>query len=405
MNTRTRILLALLAVVAIGSFALNRVANPSAAEQGPPFQRGTPPGEVAAPDGAALRLEVWRTLDASLVGLEAVPGTTDAWVALDQRGQLLRFEGDGEPTVWLDLTDDVATEGNEQGLLGLAFAPDFATSRRVYVHYTGEGGRTTISRWVAPAGAGPLDRDAEEVLLTVEQPYTNHNGGDIQFGPDGYLWIALGDGGAGGDPQEHAERRETLLGTLLRLDVSGAEGYAIPPDNPYVGHASFRPEIYVFGLRNPWRFAFDAHDRVWIADVGQNLFEEVSVLPLAEAAGAYMGWNTYEGSSCYVDGDCTEGGSTAVPEPHVPPAHDYPHSEGCSVSGGLYYVGDIAAMNERYVFTDFCTGVLWGLREADDGWARETLLDTDLMIPAFAERDGEVYVLDIRGTIYRVRAT
>ena len=393
MPRRTLVLLSALVVVASAALAMRWLSGgAAAADDTKPLVRGIAPEQpVTADDGA--RLDPWLVLDASLVGLEPVPNTA-ALVAVDQRGQLLWIDTATRAVLpWLDLRDAVATDGNEQGLLGVAFDTHPQLGLRVYASYTNLDGSSVLERWRVTTPATALDPSAGESLLSVEQPYPNHNGGHIAFGPDGMLYWGLGDGGAGGDPQDHGERMETLLGTLLRLDVSGAEGVAIPPDNPFVGVEGARDEIFAFGLRNPWRFAFDDHHRLWIADVGQNRFEEVNMLPHAEAFGAYFGWNTFEAHDCFRPADCDGTRSRAVDAPAVMPVYAYGHDEGCSVSGGLV-VGD------AYLFTDFCTGDLWRLREVDGAWVRDTVLETELMIPAFAEDAGTVYVLDIRGTIY-----
>ena len=393
MPRRTLALLTVLALVAAAALGLRWLDRGTAlADDSKPLVRGIPPETVVERDGGP-RLEPWLVLDASLVGLEPVPNTP-ALVAVDQRGQLLWIASESRAvTPWLDLRAAVATGGNEQGLLGVAFDTHPALGLRVYASYTDTEGRSVLRRWRVPEGAAALDPADGETLLTVEQPYRNHNGGHVTFGPDGMLYWGLGDGGAGGDPQDHAERTETLLGTLLRLDVSGESGYAVPPDNPFVGVEGARDEIFAYGLRNPWRFLFDAEARLWIADVGQNRFEEVNMLPHRDAFGAYFGCNTFEAHDCFRPADCDGGRSRAVDAPAVMPIYAYGHDEGCSVSGGLVIDG-------AYVFTDFCTGDLWRLRSDEDGWVRETVLETELMIPAFAEDAGTVYVLDIRGTIY-----
>ena len=292
---------------------------------------------------------------------------------------------------FLDLSDQVRS-GGERGLLGLAFHPEFATNRRFFIDYTREpDGATVIAEYHAatasPNRADPLGR----VLLTVAQPFANHNGGMLAFGPDGDLYIGLGDGGSGGDPGNRAQNLGELLGKILRIDVDGARPYAIPAGNPFANGGG-RPEIYALGLRNPWRFAFDRADgRLVAGDVGQNRVEEIDVI---ERGGNY-GWPILEGPLCY------RPQTGCDPTGLMPPIAHYRHVHGrCSVTGGYVYRG--AALPElvgTYLFGDFCSGEIFGFRDH----VRSMLLDTDLQIASFGEdANGEVYVVDLGGAVYRI---
>jgi glucose/arabinose dehydrogenase len=236
------------------------------------------------------------------------------------------------------------------------------------------------------------------VLLTVDQPFENHNGGQIQFGPDGFLYIGFGDGGGGGDPAGNGQNLGTLLGKILRIDVESSQHYAVPPDNPFVGQAGIRPEIWAFGFRNPWRFSFDrSMGRLFVADVGQASFEEVELV----AKGANYGWNVMEGAHCYPPPStgCNTSGLEL-------PIAEYSHSEGSSITGGYVYRGTAnQELRGRYVFGDFGSGRIWQLRETSPGtWTRSLLLDTDLNISCFGlDSTGEILVVDYGGNVFRLR--
>jgi len=300
---------------------------------------------------------------------------------------------DAEP--FLDLRHRVGASGSEQGLLGLAFRPRFTDTGWLFVNYTDAAGATVIARFTASGDRG--DPSSETVLLRIEQPFANHNGGSMAFGPDGYLYIGTGDGGSAGDPPGNGQSLNTLLGKILRLDVDGGEPYAIPADNPFAGSDEVYPEIWASGLRNPWRFAFDRlTGDLYIGDVGQNQWEEIDMLPAGAPGGANFGWNAREGLHAYV-GDATTG--------FVDPVAEYGHDQGCSVTGGKV-VRD-AALPEwqgTYLYGDFCSGRVWGLRRAADGaWLNGLLFETGMSISAFGEdAAGQVYLLDYGGAIYRL---
>ncbi len=303
---------------------------------------------------------------------------------------------------FLDLSGTVSN-GGEQGLLGLAFDPHYATSGRFYVDYTDRNGDTRIARYRVSADAGAADPASAEILLTIEQPYSNHNGGQLAFGPDGYLYVGMGDGGSGGDPQGHGQNPDDLLGSLLRLDVSGASGYTSPGNNPYA-HGGGRPEVFSIGLRNPWRFSFDrSNGDLYVADVGQNEREEVDVSPAASGGGRGLnyGWNRMEGTSCY-QSSCDRGGLTR-------PVTEYTHADGCSITGGYVYRGRaLPALAGTYFYADFCSGLVRSFRYAGGRAtdAREwPMLKPGGQVTSFGEdASGELYVTVADGKVLQVVA-
>ncbi len=301
---------------------------------------------------------------------------------------------------FLDIRDRVSDRGWEEGLLGLALDP--ADRRYAYVYYSAANPRrSVVSRFsLAPSGSlTPADPDSELIILEVEQPYANHNGGQLAFGPDGYLYVGLGDGGSAGDPPGNGQDTATLLGAILRIDVSAAaagQPYAIPPDNPFADGGG-RPEIWAYGLRNPWRFSFDRDTgELWAGDVGQDRWEELDVI---EGGGNY-GWNAMEGNHCFRPPDnCRKEGM-------VPPVWEYPLEDGaCSVIGGYVYRGAaIPRLTGVYVYGDFCTGQVFGLRREAAGFSNHLLADTGLRIASFGQdHDGELYLLSPGEGIHRLR--
>lgn len=300
--------------------------------------------------------------------------------------------------VFLDITARVSRARREEGLLGLAFDPGFASNGYFYVYYSAASPRRSVlSRFSVPGVADAADATSELVLLEVPQPFSNHNGGMISFGPDGFLYVGLGDGGSGGDPRGNGQDLGTLLGSILRIDVQGASAgapYRVPPDNPFVGVAGAREEIWAYGLRNPWRFSFDpATGDLWAADVGQADREEVDlVLP-----GRNYGWNTMEGTNCFLTADCDRTGLE-------PPVVEYGHGLGCSVTGGYVYRGAaVPALSGVYVYADFCTGRIWGFRHTDLGVSGPVqLLQAPFQVSSFGtDSRGELYVLGFDGGVYR----
>ncbi len=295
------------------------------------------------------------------------------------------------PVPFLDVSDRVSCCG-ERGLLGLAFPPGFSVKGYFYINYTNPAGETVVSRVHLSGDPNRADPESEEVLLTIGQPYSNHNGGQIAFGPDGYLYIGMGDGGSAGDPQNNGQDPLTLLGAMLRIDVeSGDAPYGIPESNPFAFDDAHQPEIWATGLRNPWRFSFDrVTGDLWIADVGQNSYEEVNFQPASSAGGENYGWRIMEGSHCYDPIPCDSSGL-------VLPVAEYDHaSGGCSVSGGHVYRGfRWPRLDGLYLYGDYCSGRIWALRGGPDDWETQELLNTGRSISAFGVDElGALYVLD-----------
>lgn len=289
---------------------------------------------------------------------------------------------------FLDITDRVNSSSNEMGLLGLAFHPNYAQNGFFYVNYTGRGGNTFISRFNASGDSA--DPNSEKLLLTVDQPFPNHNGGVLAFGPDGYLYAGLGDGGAAGDPFGNGQSLDTLLGKILRIDVNNGDPYAIPADNP------FGDEIWVYGLRNPWRLSFDKlTGDLYIGDVGQGEWEEINFLSAGIPGGANFGWDFREGAHDY------EGNA---PAGLTEPVAEYSHAEGgCSVTGGYVYRGAMTEWNGIYLFGDYCTGFIWGLIRSGDIWQKQLLFDVDVNIASFGQdAAGELYLVGDGGGVYQL---
>ncbi len=314
-------------------------------------------------------------------------------IRIIQNGQLL-------DTPFLDLTGRISS-GGERGLLGLAFHPDYARNGRFFVNYTDPNGDTRIVRFRASADPNRADAASATPILAIPQPFSNHNGGMTAFGPDGKLYIGMGDGGSGGDPQGNGQNLGTLLGAMLRIDVDGAAPYSIPADNPLVGTPGARPEIWAYGLRNPWRFSWDRDTgTLFTADVGQNRWEEINAVP-ARAAGLNYGWNRLEGTHCFRDESCERAGTTL-------PVIEYNHDDGCSVTGGYVYRGrQVPSIQGQYFYADFCGGWVHSVRV--DGTsvsaAREWEFGDIGRILSFGEdAAGELYVLSSNGSVYRLMA-
>ena len=316
-------------------------------------------------------------------------------------------DGAAVETPFLDITDRVTTAGNEQGLLGLAFPPNYTESGYFFVHYSDLDGNTAISRFqVDPANPDVADPASEFFVLQIEDPAQNHNGGMLLFGPDDYLWIGMGDGGGGGDTFGNGQNPDTLLGKMMRLDVTSDPSvpYVIPPDNPWVNAdwngVDVRDEVWAIGLRNPWRYSFDRHTGdLWIADVGQNVYEEVNYNVEGTQGGINYGWPIMEGLHCFEAGDCDQTGLQL-------PVFEYDHSQGCSITGGyVYRGGEYPMLQGVYLFGDYCSGTIWATIPNPDGsWNTTEMLTADARISSFGEdENGELYVTDLSsGTIYRV---
>lgn len=319
----------------------------------------------------------------------------DRLFIVEQRGMIWVVQnGERLEKPFLDIRDRVNNSAFEQGLLGLAFDPEFARTGHFYVNYTAGGGDTIVSRFTTRIGEAQADPASESIVLQIDQPFANHNGGDLSFGPDGFLYIATGDGGSARDPQGHGQNLDSLLGKLLRIIVGGAEPYAVPGDNPFATGGG-RPEIWAYGLRNPWRFSFDtATGDLYVGDVGQSSWEEIDFLPAGSAGGANFGWNLREGAHPFASQE-TEG--------VVDPVAEYPNpTSGCSVTGGVV-VRDPELPDWRgiYLYGDYCSGRVWGLVMDGTGqWQNTQLFSTPYNISTFGHgANGKVYLADHNGLI------
>jgi glucose/arabinose dehydrogenase len=352
-----------------------------------PFVDGLPPLILVthAGDGSGL--------------LYAVAQTGSVWV--------VSTAGSVQEEPFLDI-DERVKSGGEQGLLGLAFHPNYGSNGRFFVNYTNNVGDTVISEFARASVTDPFDSAdpaSERILLTIDQPFPNHNGGMIAFGADGYLYIGMGDGGSGGDPQGNGQALAALLGKMLRIDVDSGDPYGIPGDNPFVG-GSARPEIWSLGLRNPWRFSFDRETgAMFIGDVGQGAREEVNAEP-AGAGGRNYGWNIMEGDICFSTDPCNTDGLLTMPVA----VNDRGRGE-CAITGGYVYRGANWApeLTGAYVFSDFCTGTLWAL-DANAALANGRAEVFELGSAGFGpssfgeDEAGELYVVNLSGEIYRLVA-
>ena len=334
--------------------------------------------------------------------LQVAPGDRERFYVVEQGGRIRVIRnGQLQSTPFLDVSGRI-TSGGERGLLGLAFHPQFATNRRFFVNYTNPRGDTHVAEFRA-GSADAADAGSERVVLTQSQPFANHNGGGLAFDNTGRLLIALGDGGSAGDPLGNGQALDTFLGKVLRIGVDSEAPYAVPADNPFRGTAGVAPEIWAYGLRNPFRIAVDRPTGdLYIGDVGQNRIEEIDVGLASRRGGENYGWSTLEGSQCFgPSSGCNRAGLT-------PPAYEYTHSEGCSVTGGVVYRGcrmpDLAG---TYFFGDYCTGLVRSFRLANGGatdvrdW---TASFRGVNSPASfgLDADGEVYVVDYDGEVYRL---
>jgi glucose/arabinose dehydrogenase len=332
-------------------------------------------------------------------------GTGDLMFVTEQRGIIYAFSANNpqQANMFLDITDRVNKGGNEEGLLGLAFDPDYQENGYFYVYYSADSPRRSVlSRFrLDQENTDVADPQSEVIVMEVAEPYSNHNGGQLAFGPDGYLYVGLGDGGGGGDPDGNGQNLGTVLGSILRIDVSGLSGgYTIPADNPFVDSEGARAEIWAFGLRNPWRFSFDSETGLlWAGDVGQGSWEEIDVI----TGGANYGWNIMEGLHCYSPASgCNQSGLTL-------PIAEYDHSQGrCSITGGYVYRGDqIPSLQGYYIYGDYCSGDIRALAYDGSVVTENTLLaESGLSITSFGEDlAGTLYILDRAGGIYTLVET
>lgn len=336
------------------------------------------------------------------VDLTAPTDGTNRIFVVEQEGLISVFENNENvenKTLFLDIKSRVDDNNNEEGLLGLAFHPDYKNNGYFYVNYTVSSSETVISRFkVSASDPNKADPGSELILLRFDQPYGNHNGGQVAFGPDGYLYISTGDGGSGGDPKRNGQNPKTLLGAILRIDVDNPaanKNYGIPADNPFADGQNGRPEVYAFGLRNPWRFSFDKETgRLWVGDVGQNAYEEIDIVE----KGKNYGWNQMEGLHTYNSGQNSSD--------YVAPVLEIPQSTGDkSITGGYVYRGEASPdLTGQYIFADYVSGRIYGLKEQPDGsFQNKTLLDTRLNISSFGlDENRELYLCAFDGKIYKL---
>jgi glucose/arabinose dehydrogenase len=341
---------------------------------------------------------------AAPVGVAHAGDNTGKLYVVEQGGRIRLIDnGTLLAAPFLDISARVVS-GGEQGLLGLAFPPGHAASGRFYVNYTRiSDGATVIARYQRTTDPDVADPNSEAVLLTVPQPFANHNGGQLAFGPDGFLYIGMGDGGSGGDPQNNAQNPASLLGKMLRIDVESAPdpglAYAIPATNPFAQTTGFRGEIWALGLRNPWRFSFDRlTGDLYIGDVGQGSFEEVDFQAAGSAGGENYGWRIMEGAHCFDPATCSQVGL-------VLPVAEYDHGQGCSITGGFVYRGQaFPALQGFYLYADFCSGRFWSLKRDGPAWQNSVLLVEPHSISSFGEDEaGNLYAADLAaGVVYEI---
>lgn len=333
-------------------------------------------------------------------GIVSTPGDTHLYI-VEQAGTIRRvIPGQPDSALFMDITNKVFADG-EMGLLGLVFHPNYAQNGYIFINYIDKDKNTVVARY--HVADDTVDLNSEKVILHVDQPYTNHNGGDLAFGPDGYLYVAFGDGGQAGDPHDNAQNLNTLLGKILRIDIDTDQPYTIPGDNPFAGQEGKRPEIWSYGLRNPWRISFDSKTNdLYIADVGQGDLEEVDFQPAGSKGGENYGWRCYEGTNEYNLAGCTGVNH------YVPPIVEYSHNEGrCSIIGGYVYRGTTQPTLEgKYFYGDFCGSQIYVAEKNGDTWQQALALQTDFAISTFGlDSAGELYVTDYdTGNIYKIEA-
>ncbi len=374
------------------------VVPASQTDSQPQFETAIPPQTDSFPlnvgDFPNAKNYEWRLIASGL------NRPVDVQSAFDGSGRLFIIEKNGAIRIYengqlleqpfLDIEERVNDDGNEMGLLGLAFHPNYERNGYFYVNYTGRGGDTFISR--LQAGGNIADAGSESILMKVKQPYSNHNGGAVVFGPDGYLYLSLGDGGLAGDPHKNGQDTTSLLGKILRIDVNSGDPYTIPSDNP------FGNEVWAYGLRNPWRISFDrSSGDLWIGDVGQGEWEEIDYLPAGSGGGANFGWSIMEGNHGY-DGQIQPG--------LLLPVAEYGHADtlgGCSVTGGYVYRGGMPEWNGIYLYGDYCKGHVWGLMRSDGQWQSQLLFEAGMTITSFGQDEsGEIYLASDAGGVYKL---
>jgi glucose/arabinose dehydrogenase len=364
-----------------------------------PTESLTPTPFLGFPSPASV---AWKPVIAGLVrpvGITHAGDGSDRLFIIEQAGHIHIFkDGTLLSTPFLNIQERVGSTGNEQGLLGLAFSPRYSENGLFFVNYTDLQGNTVIARFERSTENPDLaDPESETIILTIDQPFPNHNGGMLAFGPDGFLYIGMGDGGSAGDPFGNGQSLNTLLGKILRIDVNSGDPYSSPVDNLFV--EGQRPEIWAFGLRNPWRFSFDRlTGDLYIGDVGQNRLEEIDFLPAGSPAGSNFGWSFFEGTEPYEEVIPTD---LSI----IYPVAQYTHSNGCVVTGGVVYRGNnLPEFYGIYLYGDYCYGSIWGLYKDEQGvWQNQLLFENTGNISSFGEdENGEIYLADLNGIIYRL---
>jgi len=338
------------------------------------------------------------------VDLQHAGDNSNRIFVVEQAGVISVFPNNATTTskkIFLDIQSKVDDSSNEEGLLGLAFHPNYTTNGFFYVNYTASNpNRTIISRFTVSSDVDKANTASELVIMEFAQPYSNHNGGQVSFGPDGYLYIGVGDGGSGGDPQGNGQNRSTLLGKMLRIDIDHEEDghhYVIPSDNPFANNANgYREEIFAYGLRNPWRFSFDlANGQLWTGDVGQNAYEEIHIID----KGGNYGWNTMEGKHCFKPSNgCNTSGLKM-------PIWEYGRDQGVSVTGGFVYRGPtLSELTGKYIYADFATGRVWSLDSSNLTKPINTeLFRADFNVSSFGvDQSNELYLCSFDDKIYRL---
>lgn len=383
-----------------GSSTIPAPTNPGS-PAGTGVGSGSTPSQSPAATATAVAVQAaapeWKMIANGLehpVALVDVPDGSGRLLILEQPGRIRVFKnGFVLPDPFLDITDKVESGGTEQGLLGIALHPKFTSNGFFYINYVDRNNYTVIARYKVSGNPDLADKNSEKVLLHIKQPFPNHKGGHLAFGPDGYLYAGLGDGGSERDPNLIGQSLNTLLGKLLRIDVDHGDPYAIPGDNPFANGGGL-PEIWAYGLRNPWRFSFDRQTRdLYIADVGQDLYEEIDFLPTGSPGGTNFGWSFREGLHPYK-------GHPPAGIKMVDPVWEYGHNLGCAVTGGFVDRSKLFPDLEGvYIYGDYCSGNVWGLQRGADGqWQNRLLFQTGLNISSFGQdQAGDLYLLDLQG--------
>lgn len=398
-NMKRLLILLVLPAIACGGFSdpippTLTPLPPTETVSAPPTSSPLPPDTATSPPTSTGQFPDANSFEWRLIA-NGLTRPVDLQSSFDGTGRLFIVEKYGAIRIFKDglvlqqpflsIDDRVNDSSNEMGLLGLAFHPNFEQNGYFYVNYTGDGGHTRISRF--QANGDTADPNSEQVLMVIDQPFPNHNGGAVAFGPDGYLYLGLGDGGAAGDPFKNGQNINTKLGKILRVDINSGDPYSIPPGNP------FGNEVWAYGLRNPWRISFDqSTGDLWIGDVGQGAWEEIDFLQAGSPGGANFGWSIMEGSHGY-DGD--------LDPSLLLPVSEYSHDFGCSVTGGYVYRGSMPEWNGVYLYGDYCSGIIWGVLPSNGAWQSQSLFDLDVTITSFGQDDsGEVYLLSDNGGVY-----